>query len=389
MGVPPSAWISAFKKVNLHPKHRMPLDVWLSKIFSHITVSAGALTDDPLGPAYLDTISVPKFYNKLSDNEKTQLMELTAPPYDWSVSGTSTFPPTLQSLLSTSTNLHDLFKFHNEMAAAVDLGLALDSDLTPASCIARLSEDAFVDRATAQQRALLQNLDYVRTIPHLKDAYDSFFNPSGEKTERHASSSVQQGIGRMLEDSVTPQGRGSRPTHKHNILGEPEGVACIVNTPARVLKLRQEANLRTFMTETATAKAKLKETKAEAKQQKTARTAAARAKEDELWCLLVSAGFAEAPSHFEKRPNVTVARLKGYLKDQGVLKFAPKTGGKPALVKFVEETCASMVGLFDTLTHKHILTHNPSAGSGGGTERQDGRRESKGFSHGGGRGRGS
>jgi hypothetical protein len=34
-----SAWIESFKKINLHPVHRVPFDVWLKKIDS--TLSGG------------------------------------------------------------------------------------------------------------------------------------------------------------------------------------------------------------------------------------------------------------------------------------------------------------------------------------------------------------
>jgi hypothetical protein len=32
--IKPTAWIDSFKKVNLHPQHRVPFEVWLRKIDS-------------------------------------------------------------------------------------------------------------------------------------------------------------------------------------------------------------------------------------------------------------------------------------------------------------------------------------------------------------------
>jgi hypothetical protein len=343
MGVPSSAWVSAFKRVNLHPKHRLPVDVWLSTIFEQICASAGAQVDDPHGPAYLRSIEIPDFYNELRDSDKSELLALTASPFEWTNQSMCNFPQNLKTRFSEKGNFARFFKYRNEMDVAVRLGLALTTDLTPAVGLARLHQNVFADSAMAKQRATLQNLQYIRTVPHLKDAFNSFYNESGEKTEKHSASLVQEAIGGLITDALIPHGGGDRPTHRHNQFGEPEGVACIVNDPARLLKLRQENNMRKAMHEHNDNKKALKAAKALTKKQKKGDRDAKATKERVFFDLLVAADVVAALAPFAKCKPVTMTLLKTYVKEQGITKLAPKKGGRPMLVKFFEELCRNLV----------------------------------------------
>jgi hypothetical protein len=345
-GVTAAHWVSGFTKVNLHPKHRLPLSVWLSKIFAHICAAAGAQADDPLGPAYLRNIQVPPFYTDLRDDDKRQLLALTAPPFDWSAESLTALPAALQKLLLTGDNLYRYYKFHNQRAYAVELGHALPTDLTPAAALARLEADTFASRETTEKRAQFQNLVYIRTIPHLKDAFDSFYGPTGEKTDKHNSSSVQGAIGALLADAVAPSGAGGRATHRLDQFGLPEGTAVIANDPKRLRDLQQDANLHKAMQGHRLTKQATDKEKAAAKKHQQTQRAAKRAKEDVLWALLEEANVVDPAEPFAKRGNVTVLLLKKYLKVMEITQLAPKTGGKPRLVVFFEALCINLVSTF-------------------------------------------
>lgn len=344
-GVQPASWISAFKRVNLHPDHRLPIEVWLSKICAHIGSSAGAQADDPHGPAYLRNIQIPGFYSDLSDSEKATLMNLVALPFDFSKESMAAFPASLRSLLSKNDNLARIFAYRNGMAKAVELGLALDTDLTPTACLERLGDDAFEDRATAENKARLQNLDYLRSVPHLKSAYESFYGPFGcEKTAKHSQSDVQAAIGGLLEEAMLPSGGRGRATHRHNQFGEAEGSACIANEPGRLLLLHQETMLRAALEEIKGSKQASQDAKKATKSKKKAIKAAKRHEDAKFRDLLVSAGIVDVPEPFAKKSAVTVKVLKDYIKEQDIAKFAPKKGGRPALLLFFTEMCNNLVG---------------------------------------------
>ena len=71
------AWTSGFRRVNLHPKFKAPIEVWLSKISDALVAAGGTeqTNENPYGAQHLRLIKVPKFYADLSQDRKKTLKE--------------------------------------------------------------------------------------------------------------------------------------------------------------------------------------------------------------------------------------------------------------------------------------------------------------------------
>jgi hypothetical protein len=60
-------WEEVFIRVNLHPHHKISLDVWLSRIQDKIVGAGGTQKGaDPYGLQFLKVIKVPNFLGKLT-----------------------------------------------------------------------------------------------------------------------------------------------------------------------------------------------------------------------------------------------------------------------------------------------------------------------------------
>ena len=145
-----SAWTSGFIRVNLHPKHRLPILVWLSKISSALVAAGGTelSREFPYSAEYLKIIKVPQFYAELSpDKQKVLKDSVTCPSFDWSMEKIESLPEWCQQLLQQSDNLHKLHYFSNHMKTCVEKKLAVSTDLTPAEALSRLHQSQAPSKA--------------------------------------------------------------------------------------------------------------------------------------------------------------------------------------------------------------------------------------------------
>jgi hypothetical protein len=70
-------WVRGFRRVNLHPKFMIPVEAWISTIADDI-VAATALKPDHPAASDLKVVRThaPKFYRRLSDDRKRELLEI-------------------------------------------------------------------------------------------------------------------------------------------------------------------------------------------------------------------------------------------------------------------------------------------------------------------------
>jgi hypothetical protein len=109
-------WETSFIHVNLHPHHKLPIDVWLSRIQDKI-VASGAIDGggkDPYGLQFLKLIKVPALVTNLSTDEHFELRNLTsAVGFDWTNDKLKELPTKYRVLLSQKGGLYKYFKFKN------------------------------------------------------------------------------------------------------------------------------------------------------------------------------------------------------------------------------------------------------------------------------------
>lgn len=102
------AWTSSFKRVNLHPNFRRPIEVWLSEIAAAIRAgeAVGMQTLDPNGPEYLRLIEVPTMYKDLPDVDQAELLELLrSPNFGWDKQSILDLPAKFVGLLEREGEL--------------------------------------------------------------------------------------------------------------------------------------------------------------------------------------------------------------------------------------------------------------------------------------------
>ena len=161
-----SAWTSGFKRVNLHPQHRLPIEVWLSKISDALVAAGGTelSNDSPYGEQHLRLIRVPAFYADLDDVKKMEMKtKVTDPSFDWSKEKIDSLPEWCVCLLRKSSNLLDLYKFTQHMQTCVQNGVALSTDLTPSEALSRLRlSSSHVPKPTGTQKD--QNRDNMANV---------------------------------------------------------------------------------------------------------------------------------------------------------------------------------------------------------------------------------
>ena len=132
------SWINGFTRVNLNPKCRRPLQVWLDEISEALVKGGRAESVDPYGPEFLYMIKVPDFYSALSVVDR-ELLALLKDPFDWSFDSLQQLPVRfLASIRKGERTLSKMFKFVKSMQTAVERGVADESDTLPAVALHRV-----------------------------------------------------------------------------------------------------------------------------------------------------------------------------------------------------------------------------------------------------------
>jgi hypothetical protein len=107
-------WTCGFKKVNLHPHHKVPIQVWLSRIADKLIASGGTESsiEDPYGPNYLKLILTPEFFLGLEHGDRLELLGLTSHEngFLWSPEEVELLPPKYLPVLLKADNLWNFYK---------------------------------------------------------------------------------------------------------------------------------------------------------------------------------------------------------------------------------------------------------------------------------------
>jgi hypothetical protein len=375
-------WEKAFIRVNLHPHHKLPIDVWLSRIQDKIVASGGtaAGASNPYGPEFLKLIKVPAVLDKLTRDEQLELRELTrSSDFDWSIAKLKELSPKYCSLLSQRGAFHEYFKFKNSMTKALEKGLVLPDDISPRAALDRAAEAGMLssDPPPRPVSQLEQNKLNMRDVGH--SSYNKLGRPGLSPEEQfkamcrhrsrfarddplpsrglHLMHSADQerrifnvtardfSIGAMLDGALLINAGKRHGARTINLLGESEGVACIVNDPKRLLLLQQAATLSESMASLLQSRAAAKEDKGAGRAKKAAAKLTSEAAELPILQLLKSDGvlpWGAAPGSLK----LTLPPLKRYIakhKLQRLLPKVPKKSARPNLMVFLQELCAQVI----------------------------------------------
>jgi hypothetical protein len=381
-------WEKAFIRVNLHPHHKIPIDVWLSRIQDKIVAAGGTEKGaDPYGIQFLKIIKVPDFLEKLTQAEQSELRELVcAADFDWSYDKQQELPSKYRKLLNSKKGIWLYFKFKNSMVTALEKGLVLPGELTPGTALDRAREaERNGAPATHQMTQKEQNKINMRDVGH--SSYSRLGRPGLSQMEKFKAICLHRSrferkdkypsrgtdlmctadqerrifnitpqdatIGAML-DGVLDINLGKRHAARQiNLLGEAEGVACIVNDPKRLLLLQQAATLSQSMAHLKQSRAAAKKNKGAAKSKKAAEKQAAENAESGVQELLKESAIL--PRGPDASMKLTVPALKEYVRKHKLKRFlpaVPKKESRPNLINFLQELC--------TQVSLHNQVHNTS-----------------------------
>jgi hypothetical protein len=232
-------WHTAFVNVNLEPKTRMDIGMWLSKIHDQLTPSRQG---HPYC-AYLDAIKVPKFYLGLEAGDQKMLRSVTEPGsgFDWTSKSILALPPRAQDMLS-ATHLYEMFGFTMAMGVASELGLCQATDLLPSAVTPSEAGTAIL-----ASRGKAASIDLDKEI----NALPSY------KPERFAQ--FAENVRTMLDVAKQPLKNPKKV--RINNLGDLVSVASWANEDKRLLRLAQHANLERALSEISAIKRLAKEEK--------------------------------------------------------------------------------------------------------------------------------
>ena len=145
-------WKEGFRNVNLNPDTTLPIEVWLSKISSHLTASGDIgrllshnikMSEEEIKLEYnlrfLKSIKPPALYNALSDADKTTVMNIFRDKNgsSWDAGNLSDVFNEHDDLLKQKlkldqgSHLHKLYRYIQAMDEAVNLNVASPSDVLP------------------------------------------------------------------------------------------------------------------------------------------------------------------------------------------------------------------------------------------------------------------
>jgi hypothetical protein len=372
-------WTKGFKKVNLHPFFKLPIEVWLSRISDKLVSSGGTESNigDPYGPKYLQLIQVPDFYNDMTTAEQEELRGLTShhDGFMWASEELAPIPAQLHALLKRGDNLYKFYKFQQEMDVAVSKGLANRDDLTPRAALERLrSEGRTVENPTSPAAQKQKNAQSMIDVGHHSYNFKGAPGLKGEALFKamclHRSrlsgntfsarcgdlaispdqeihiltlKSKDVGVGAMLDAALDVNIGKGLATRKLNMIGEVDGVACIANDPLRMRRLRQVVNITSSIEDIKAGRAKLKQAQ---KAEKVKGKAAKQAKRDAELPLLSL--FHDEELLEEGNDKITLPVLLSFVAKHSLAKYVQQTAGRGStmskinLMIFVTELCSQV-----------------------------------------------
>jgi hypothetical protein len=277
------------------------------------------------------------------------------------------------------------------MDKAVEQGLALVDDMTPAPAIKRAREMQLASPSLPKPSQVEQNRksmesvgngSYSRLGPAESSNKEKF-----EHAIRHRNRMLGQSdnntthclpsahldlcittdnkkimeltardlsIGAMMTGAIKVNMGKGLAARKLNLLGEIDGVACIVNCPDRLRRLKQAGLLSTSFDALNLARETARTTRAAAKSAKDATRKAASEVQAPIIDLLRAAGlWPWAPPGKKPSSSITIAVLTAYLKKHHLSKeipAVPKPKSKPNLMAFFSELC-------EQVGHRLVLAH--------------------------------
>jgi hypothetical protein len=397
-------WTTGFIRVNLHPHHQMPIDVWLSKISDSLVAAGGTELgiQDAHNVEYLRLIKVPLFFSELEVSEQEGLRALTsAPSFDWNITALKELPPKYSQPLLKGKALSEYFTFTNHMLNAVERNLAEVTDLTPATAIKRLCAaapqlDKEQDQRSRNKNKLSEVGNFTYNI-HGRHGHtdDKTGEPTVAQLEKFASmclhcnrfgsgipsafldleispdqernvlqlSARDMSIGAMLNSALDFNIGKGLAARKLNQLGEIDGVGCITNSPERLRRLRQAANLARGLEETKLSRAKERKRKAVEKKAIVETREASKARDAPIIALLTKDGLWPPPSSVagqRSRSSLTISTLMAYLKKHSLDNHLPRVRqprSKPSLMVFFHKFCAQVHTHARARAHSWVYTH--------------------------------
>jgi hypothetical protein len=267
------AWTAGFKRVNLHPDHKRPIEVWLSEINQWLVASGSTETADPtrIDLEYLRQVKPPPFYTDLTTSAKAEaLLCMTADTFLWNIDDIKSLPESLKLAVQKGQALYKMFIFVQHMKSAIEQGLVQAGEVDVSAGVDRLllavskaprqiAQEEKNKRALAAtglgsykilgdgktveekwQTACLHRrrfADHAQASPYL----DLAISPVQQKHILEVDARTF-GIGQVLKSACDVNVGKGLAVRKLNMLGEIEGVACITNNPARLRTLNRQCS---------------------------------------------------------------------------------------------------------------------------------------------------
>ena len=257
------AWTAGFKRVNLHPKHMMPIEVWLSKISDALTAAGGTeLSDQGYGSNFLRLIRVPTFFANLTQEKQLQLKTLTDDmTFDWSKEQLASLPDWCQHIFKNNEKtLVSYWNFSKLMSMSVRQGVAESTDILPTQALerarfAQLSAPKKKQEQTNKERVANAGLGSYKLFGESRCPKERFKHAclhrsrfAGNKLSTHLdlhitpcqeriimeANSLDFSIGSFLSSGLDVNIGKRLSSRQLNLLGEIDGVACIANSPERL-----------------------------------------------------------------------------------------------------------------------------------------------------------
>lgn len=380
-----SAWTSGFKRVNLHPDHMLPIDVWLSKISDALVAAGGTemSNDSPYGLQYLRLIKVPEFYAALPPERQLEMKMLTSnASFDWSTEKTGTLPQWCRDLLyKNKSNIYKYFKFSNSMATAVQNGSAISTDLIPAQAIQRLRESHPISNLPVKKTQKQDNKDNMAKLGlesydllggltedssfeektatfkkmckhrsrfegNLPSAYLMLRVEPDQERRIFQANARDLSIGSFLDAALDVNLGKGLASRKLNMLGEIEGVASIVNSPDGIRRRFQARQLAETVEAIKLSKQQHSNNKKLNKQVSAATRKTKLATEAPIVKLLTDCQILPWIVKGKPSNNLTIPPLKKFLAQHKIVKFLPKSKkpqSKSNLLAFFTEFCKQQV----------------------------------------------
>ena len=363
-----AAWTAGFKRVNLHPDHRLPIDVWLSKISQYLVAAGGcdAATKEVYGLDYVRQIKVPEFFETMPVEDKRELLQLTGDEakFAWDFEAIDTLPTKYKTHLRNGKLLYQFFTFVNHRANCMERELMTPDELTFLPAISRLRSKIIeqtpkLPQTEINKKAMVANglhsyamlgapglstkekweavLRYrARFAGNTPSSYLALEVTTLQSQTLLKMSAKELSIGSFLSSGLDINIGKKLAARKLNMLGEIEGLSCVANGEERLKRLKQAANLGSAIEEMKIAKLNYKKEKAAAKKAQQMEKAALALSEKPITDLLQADGLWPPPGGVAGS-RVTVKPMLEFLTKHNIR--APKPKRKENLITFFTKLC--------------------------------------------------